>query len=103
MNNFLVGFLFGALLFLVAASLFPTGTRPYRQGQIDALSGILHYELIKLPNQETVWLYICHLLKQTPTFEHPVGDGEIAAAINDQRSRGNCAVISQCLGPGELS
>ena len=40
---------------------------------------------------------VCHVLEQTPLVLHPSSDGQTATAVDDQRSRGDCAIRSQGL------
>ena len=49
------GFLFGWILAIGLASAFSTHTRPYKEGQIDALNGKIKYELVEQSDGSIKW------------------------------------------------
>lgn len=58
-NSSFIAWLFGwvccTVFFIVLYAIFPTHSGIYRQGQIDALSGKVHYELVKQSNGTVTW------------------------------------------------
>lgn len=45
------------MMIVVVCIAYVTGVRHgYKYGQIDALSGVVRYELVKLPNGEMRWI-----------------------------------------------
>lgn len=61
-TTFIVGFVVGFAATGVFLSAVPYGSTPYNkgymQGQIDAVTGKMKYELKELPSKERVWVKI---------------------------------------------
>jgi hypothetical protein len=52
---FLLGIFIGALSVVYLSDLFLEFTRPYKEGQVDAMNGKIHYELKTMPDGTTQW------------------------------------------------
>jgi hypothetical protein len=59
MYNFLAGVLIGLIIGIATVAIRDEhnaeATLPYRQGQIDALTGKVKYHLVEKENKEKVW------------------------------------------------
>lgn len=53
--GFGLGMMMTAIIFVILISIFPEKTSLYRQGQIDALNGVVHYELQTQPDGSKIW------------------------------------------------
>ena len=52
---FFIGTATTSFIFGILASTVPEQTSLYRQGQIDALNGVIHYELQTQPDGSKIW------------------------------------------------
>lgn len=52
---FFIGTATTSFIFVILISIFPEKTSLYRQGQIDALNGVVHYELQTQPDGSKIW------------------------------------------------
>lgn len=55
---FLIGLFFGFFLWVIISTELPSMTPHYRQGQIDALTGEVRYELVDQPDGTREWVEI---------------------------------------------
>jgi len=51
---FFIGLFLGILIHMIVDNFILRD--PYKQGQIDAINGIIKYELITQPDKSTVWV-----------------------------------------------
>jgi hypothetical protein len=52
----IIGFWIGMMTTALVIYIFPEGTSAYQKGQIDALNGIVKYELKTNPDKTVVWV-----------------------------------------------
>lgn len=55
MEGFMAGVIVGGAVLLGIAGAWPESTTLYRQGQIDALTGVVTVELVKQPDGSMTW------------------------------------------------
>jgi hypothetical protein len=56
MIKFIIGSWFGSMLVIVGGLSFPHATNLYKQGQIDAMNGVVYFQLVKLSDGTTAWV-----------------------------------------------